>query len=447
MQTRADFRAKATKPPGAGEWPLPARENFLGVKCLWAALLLWLAVTRAGAWTQECYVWQRQPSPALTQALAAARAQLDGFAVLGAEIGWNGSQPQVFRAALDYAQLAKLGRPVDLVLRVGPFSGPFMADDPTARFLKAVASSLLADARAGGLQPAALQIDFDAAEAKLDGYRVWLDALRPVVGQTPLVFTALPVWLRHDAEFAALAHTADGFVLQVHSLEKPSNPAVPFSLCDPVQAQVWAAQAAKVGVPFRIALPTYGYLVAFDGAGRFFALAAEGRPPDWPATTQARAVRADASALAQLAQTWAKTPPPHCTGIIWFRLPVAGDKLNWDWITLQTILRGETPVSKWSLEIAWPEAGLAEISLVNSGTLSEPPPARVELRWPADSAVQAADGLGGYHLELKNTDGQGIILNASPPPELSLAPDHRLKIAWLRFAHEVSLTVHVAAAP
>ncbi len=412
--------------------------------CTW---LVVLTAASAAAFTQEVYVWQRQTSPALTQALDVERELASGFDVLAAEIAWSGGQPQVFRPAQDYPHLAKLGRPVGLVLRIGAYPGPFKADDGAAKYITSVAATLLAEARAAGLAPSELQIDFDCAEAKLDGYRVWLSALRPVVGKTPLVFTALPVWLKHEAEFAALAKAADGFVLQVHSLEKPANPEVPFTLCDPVAARVWAAQAGKVGVPFRIALPTYGYLVAFDTTGKFIGLAAEGRPSDWPASTEVRAVHSDAIALAQLEQSWAKSPPPHCAGVIWFRLPVEGDKLNWDWATLQVMLRGETPVSKFTLAVEWPEPGLAEISLINSGTTTEPPPAQAELRWPAGTLPLAADGLGGFRLDLKNSEGQGIILNAGVSPEVSLAPGRRLKIGWLRFAHEISLSASLPASP
>ena len=417
------------------------------VRCLFLAPLVLLPASSANAFTQEIYVWQRQSSPALAEALDLARGAANGFDVLGAEIAWSGGHPQVFRPALDYAHLAKLGRPVGLVLRIGPFPGPFKADDAAAKYIISVASSLLAEARACGFSPFELQIDFDAAEAKLDGYRVWLSALKQIAGKTPLVFTALPVWLKHEAEFAALAHAADGFVLQVHSLEKPTKPDGPFTLCDPIAARVWAAQAGKVGVPFRIALPTYGYLVAFDATGKFFGLAAEGRPPEWPASTQVRAVRSDAIALAQLEQAWAKSPPPHCTGVIWFRLPVEGDKLNWAWATLQVVLQGETPVSKFSLAVEWPEPGLAEISLVNLGTTTEPPPARTEVNWPAAFLPQAADGLGGFRLDLKNTDGQGIILNDGVAPDVSLAPGHRLKIAWLRFPHDIPLSASLPAQP
>ncbi len=409
-------------------------------------LLFFAALSAPAApWTQEVYVWQRQSSPALTQALDAARPFVAGFQFLGAEVSWSGGKPQVFRPDLDFAKLAKLGRPVGLVLRIGPYPGPFLPDDVTAQALASLASSLLASARAGGLTPGELQIDFDCAEARLDGYRVWLGALRQAAGKTSLVFTALPVWLRHPAEFSALAHVADGFVLQVHSLDKPTSPNSPFTLCDPAQVRVWSAQAGQVGVPFRLALPTYGYLVAFDSSGKFFALAAEGQPPDWPQGTQVRSVRSDAVALAQLAQALAKAPPPHCQGLIWFRLPVAGDRLNWDFSTLQVILQNGLPVPQLTVAVNWPEPGLAEISVVNTGQITEPPPAQVSLQWPVNSPPQAADALGGFRLDLKNAENQAVLLNANAAPGVFLVPGSRLPIAWLRFAHATPLDAKIIA--
>lgn len=411
--------------------------------------LLWAlagvcAVRAAG--TREIYVWQRQQGPEVWAALDTAKSLADGFNVLAAEVAWSSGKPVVSRFAPDYARLGKLGKPVGLSLRVGTFPGPFAADHANTKTLTALATSLLAEARAAGLEASELQIDFDCAEAKLAGYRVWLGALRPAVGKTPLVFTALPVWLGHEADFAALARAADGFVLQVHSLEKPTAPAVPVTLCDPARALAWAAQAGRVGVPFRVALPTYGYRVAFDAAGKFFALAAEGPAPAWPAGTQVRVARADAVVMARLAQTLAAAPPPNCTGVIWFRLPVEGDRLNWDMVTLATILRGETPAAKMTVAVEWPEPGLAEIVAVNTGTTSELPPARVTLRWPAAEKLLTSDGLGGFRLEASPGQAQMNAVAATLPPDAFLAPGQKRKIAWLRFAHEISLEVVVAPA-
>jgi hypothetical protein len=412
-------------------------------------LTLLLAVPTAhsaAAWTREIYVWQRSQGAEVAAALDAAKPLADGFNVLAAEVAWSAGKPVVSRFAPDYPSLAKLGRPVGLSLRVGTFPGPFAADDAVTKTLAALAASLLAEARAAGLEASEFQIDFDCAEAKLAGYRVWLGTFRQAVGKTPLVFTALPVWLGHEADFAALARAADGFILQVHSLEKPTAPGVPFTLCDPARALAWAASAGKVGVPFRVALPTYGYRVAFDAAGKFFALAAEGPAPAWPASTQVRVARADAVALAKLAQSLAAQPPPQCTGVIWFRLPVASDRLNWDWQTLAVILRGETPAAKITVAVEWPEPGLAEIVAVNTGTTSELPPARVTLRWPTAEKLLTSDGLGGFRLEARSGEAQMNAIAATLPPDAFLAPGQRRKIAWLRFAHELPLEAVVSAA-
>ncbi len=409
-------------------------------------MLITIPAAQAAPWTQEVYVWQRQAGPEVASAMQGARRLADGFNVLAAVVAWSGGRPQVSRFTPDFASLARLGKPVGLSLRIGPFPGPFAADDATAKSLAALAASLLAEARAAGLTPSELQIDFDCAEAKLAGYRVWLGALRPAVGKTPLIFTALPVWLGHAAEFVALAQAADGFILQVHSLDRPVSPDAPFSLCDPVRALAWAAQAGRVGVPFRVALPTYGYRVAFDPAGQFFALAAEGRDPAWPPGTQVRVARADAPALARLEQALAAAPPPHCAGVIWFRLPVAGDRLNWDETTLDTILRGEAPAPKITVAVEWPEPGLAEIVAVNAGTTSELPPGRVALRWPAPEKLLAADGLGGFQLETRGGEAQMEAVAATVPPDAFLAPGQKRKIAWLRFPHELSLDATAPAA-
>ncbi len=402
-------------------------------------------VSARAAWTQEIYVWQRQPAPEVAAAMQEAKTLADGFNVLAAEVAWSGGTPQVSRFAPDYAQLAKLGKPVGLSLRIGPFPGPFAADDAEGKTLAALAGTLLAEAQAAGLSPSELQVDFDCAEAKLAGYRTWLGALKAAAGRTPLVFTALPVWLNHEADFAALAHAADGFILQVHSLERPTAPDAPFSLCDPVRAQAWAVQAGRVGVPFRVALPTYGYLVAFDAAGKFFGLAAEGPTPTWPVGTQVRVARADAVQVAGLAHKLAAQPPPHCNGVIWFRLPVAGDRLNWDWTTLATVLHGGTPAAKMTVVVAWPEPGLAEIYAVNAGTTTEPPPARVTLRWPAGEKMLAADGLGGFQLEIQPGAAQMEAAATAVPPDALLAPGARRQIAWLRFSHALSLEASVPA--
>lgn len=395
------------------------------------------------AFTQELYVWQRSTGPAVAAALREFAPQCDGFNVLAAEVSWRNGSPHITRTTLDYATLASLGRPVGLSLRVGAFAGPFAEEDAAAKMLAALAIEMLAAARRHGLEPAELQIDFDCAESKLAGYRNWLTALRTATDRTPLVFTALPAWLGHRDEFAALAAAAYGFVLQVHSLEKPTGPDAPFSLCDPERARRWIRQADEVGRPFRVALPTYGYTLAFDRAGTFLSLAAEGPRPNWPAGAQRRIVRSDPVALAALVRELRAQPPPHCTGLLWFRLPVAGDRLNWDAATLATVLRGETPTISLLAEATWPAPGLVEVVVRNTGQTSEPLPATLALTWSAEMRASGGDSLVGYRLSLP-TSGGAARLDASPlATEALLPPGRTAKVAWLRFAHEIPLTVQV----
>ena len=409
-----------------------------------SGLVLGAATMLAG--TREVYVWQRQAGPEVAEALRAFQPQIDGCCVLAGEVSWSAGRMRVVRPALDFAPLVALRKPVGLALRIGAFAGPFASDDATARALGDLAAELIARAVAAGLAVAELQVDFDAAESKLGGYRAWLTALRARTGRTPLVFTALPAWLR-SGEFRALARAADGFVLQVHSLEKPVSPDGAFALCDPVRALEWARQAGAAGVPFRVALPTYGYVLAFDAAGKFLALAAEGPRASWPKGTLIRVVRADAIAMARLAQTLGANPPPGCTGVIWFRLPVASDRINWDAITLAVVLRGELPAKRLKAEVTWPEPGLAEIALANDGETTEPLPRAVDLHWPAEARVLAADGLAGFFLETRGGAAQGIVRAAEVPADAFLAPGRKTKVAWLRFAHEVSLDVSLPAPP
>ena len=423
----------------------PAIIRWMGFSAGW--FLLTCVSTVHAHWTQEIYVWQRQNGPDVTAALDQFGTLADGFQILAAEVTWTGGQPKIIRPSRDYAHLASLHRPVGLVLRIGPYAGPFAPDNTAAKTLTALAASLLAEARSAGLEPSELQIDFDCAETKLDGYRVWLNSLHTATAGTPLVFTALPAWLRHDDAFTALARAADSFVLQVHSLEKPASPDFPFTLCDPTRAVAWAEQASRVGTPFRLALPTYGYRVAFDANGKFFALAAEGLRPAWPASTQVRMVRADPVALAALARALTARPPARCTGLIWFRLPLSGDRLNWDALTLATVLRGEIPSAKLTAEVSWPEPGLAEVSIANLGQTTEPLPARATITWDKAVPPTVFDGLGGFRLDVRGAEGQAVIVNDGVPPDALLAPGRRVKIAWLRFSHELPLDARLPAAP
>ncbi len=377
---------------------------------------------------------------------------MHAFYPLAAELNWDAAaRPALVRVPLDFSALGASGRVGGLVLRIGPWPGPFARDDETARLVARTAAETLAAARRAGWNPPELQVDFDSAERTLDGYREWLRALRAAAGaDTRLVFTALPAWLRHREAFAALAAEADGYVLQVHSLAKPSGgPDTLYSLANYDDALRWARQAAEAapGRPFRVALPTYGYRLAFDAGGKFFALSAEGPAPRWPAGTITRTVRSDPSEMLRIERALAAEPPPGCAGVVWFRLPVEGDRLNWEMPTFLRVLAGEAPRARLEVAARWSAPGLAEILVENLGETSEPPPARGRVAWPRGARLLAADGIGGHEPERRRAETALVLKSDDDAREVLLGPGKTRAIGWLRFADETTLEITRDAPP
>ena len=295
-----------------------------------------------GPLVQEVYIWQRLWGEELLKAVRLSAPSFRRLVVLCAEISFEKGKPRVVQVPVDHKALAAAGQPVGLALRVGPYQGSFDRDGEAARRICAVAAGMVAKARAGKIEPSEVQIDFDCAESKLDGYRTWIEAARQAVSPVPLALTTLPSWLDRPA-FQELAAAAGAFILQVHALQRPAGPDSPLVLCNPAAARRWVEEAAKVGVPFRVALPTYGYQVAFGSNGKYLGLRAEGPRPPWPQDAVIRETQADPKAMAALLRAWTEDRPVELSGVIWYRLPLSSDVFNWRWPTLQAVMDGRAP--------------------------------------------------------------------------------------------------------
>lgn len=398
---------------------------------------------RSGRVPHEIYVWQRRWDAAVSKAVERAAAQTSSFSVLAAEVTWEeGRLDGVARAAIDYSSLKAAGKPVGLALRIGPYSGAFDKQSEATTVLTEIADLLVADAREAGVEPAELQIDFDCAESKLNGYRKWVEAIREKIQPVPLTITVLPCWLKRRA-FASLARAADGFVLQVHSLERPKGVGAAITLCDSSSAFRWVEQAGRVGIPFRVALPTYGYIVAFDKDGRFIGLSAEGPSRAWDEGTILRVVHSEPVKMAKLVQGWQESRPCNMQGVIWYRLPVETDRLNWKWVTLSAIMAGRIPRKSLGVEVEYPEAELAEIVLVNDGEADQSAGVSIKIGCEQEKVV-ASDGLRGYIITRTNSssiclqyDGEKI--------SSTIRAGERWKIGWIRLKHEMEVETHVTA--
>ena len=360
--------------------------------------------------------------------------------MLAAEIDLRESEPKIFRPNLDYAALKGAGRPISLTIRIDPFGGPFNENDHAAEAIVRLARDVVTTAQDQDLSPAELQIDFDCGEWKLDGYRTWLGKIRSAVAPLAVTPTILPSWLKHRA-FTKLAHDCGGFILQVHSVAVPQSMEDTRELTDPVRAVEWVEQAARIGVPFRISLPTYSYLVAFDAGGKLCGISAEGPSARWP--QEARVVRWDAQphAMAQLLTQWQHARPKMLHGVCWYRLPVAGDSLNWSWKTLQAVMEGRTPERQ--LRVVASTSQPRDIVAINTGEADESLPKIISARWSKASLV-AADALEGYTLKQSHNRNMVTFELTRSGEILRLPPDGRRKIGWIRCEPPTAIDVSFA---
>ena len=392
----------------------------------------------SGPLAHDAYVWQREWNPHVTASVRSNAGVFGVLSVLVGEISWTARAPKVVRVTPDATALQDLtNNPrLGIVLRVGTYPGPFEADDSTARMLRRTARECVDATRQAGIAVAELQVDFDCAERHLGGYRIWVQALRREVAPIPVVITALPSWLNHRS-FRDLVAASDGFILQVHSLARPRHLHEPASLCDPEAARRAVERAARVtgGVPFRVALPTYGYLLAFGTNGAYLGASAEGPPPARPPGTQLRELTADPTTLAQLVTDWTGDRPASMKGLIWYRLPVKGDQFNWRWRTLESVMAGRTPSARLQATTVSPSPELTEIILENIGSADRTGPVAIRLRWSGAQRL-GADGIRGF--EALFTGPHDVLFTNAI---CRLPAGERSRIGWVRLDAPAPITL------
>lgn len=411
-----------------------------------AAGVVWLARPEpraSGPLAQEAYVWQRRPGPEVRQAAARA-GDLTRLVFLAAEADPRTEPPRITRVPLDPAVLASLPQTIGLALRIGPLPGRFADRPQTADRLLRLAETVVRDARAAGLAVAELELDYDCPESRLADYAAWVARVRRAVQPTPMVITALPAWLSRRRDFARLVEQTDGFVLQVHSFERPQGPEAPLVLCDPRAARAAVEEAARFRRPFRVALPTYGYVAAWSREGRFLGLAAEGPGLAWPRGAVLRTAEADPAAMAGLVAGWRRDRPRALAGILWYRLPAEGDRRAWPEATFRAVRQGRAPRPKLRAvaRVQAEDAALVDIALANAGEAPAPWPAAVRLQWDPSSSLLASDGLAGYRI---HEEGPGRLVlerrGKSPPP---LPPGAERAVGWLRLDRAVRVEAALA---
>lgn len=391
---------------------------------------------------QHIYIWNRDWNESVHEGVRSASGEVTAAVVLAAQVQFEAGKPISFDVPVRWDWLKEAGMAVGAAIRIGVYSGPFDPDSPATQTVLAACHQAVESASSAGIQLSELHIDFDSPESKLAGYRQWIDLIEREFDPILVTLTTLPSWLRSKA-FKDLVAESDGYVLQVHSFERPAHPDDSLTLCDPDQVRSWVRAASQLEIPFRVALPTYGYLVAFDPQEKFVGLWAEGPTADWPPDHTVREIRTDPAALAGLVRSFQKRPPDHCTGLFWFRLPVTTDRLNWRWPTLAAVIAGRDPRPELTPIVDKPEPQLVDLSVINKSGGDVKFPVALIVEWE-DNAVLAGDALAGVELEEQDAQSVRFVLNAAPsnPP---LQPGNRRSLGWLRFQKPAEVRVHVEA--
>lgn len=376
----------------------------------------------SGPLQHSAYVWQREWTPAVREAVTARGRAFQSLAVLGAQISTAAGRVEVVRPAVDWKALAASGTAAAAVIRL---EKPLPADPAAAALTEA--RRLIAHAAAAGLTLAEIQVDYDSPQKKLAAYTPWLRQVERALEPLPVRLTTLASWLA-EPQFPALLDACDGWILQVHSFDPPA-PGKRASVCDPDKVRAWVQQAAAHGRPFTVALPTYRTTAGYDAAGKLVGVATDSVTPAWPQGSVREEFPAPAAALAALIAEWTCERPAALRDIIWYRLPVATDTRNWRWEALAAVMSGRPPLSRMEVKIT----GTAPLDVVlsNTGDQDEWLPPHITLTWPG-APPAAGDALGGWSL---TTDSGRARFSSTQPAGRLLAAGKSTALGWLRF-HE-----------
>lgn len=367
----------------------------------------------------QAYVWQDFRKPEVAGAISRSQGTISTLHLRAAELRWTGRSFSIERVVTGHLPVPDCG----LVMRIGASAARLDWTEVEIAQVTKVVAELAA------LKPIEIQCDYDCPQSRLDRYVVLLEALQRSAGKVPVIPTTLPSWLG-DPQFKQLIAGRAGYVLQVHSLQLPKSADEPVLLVDPAAARSVVKQASALGVPFRVAMATYGCEVWFGPDGKVMDVISEDHPPDGKLPARRSFSLADPIESARLIREWNEDPPAGLQAVIWYRLPVEGDRRNWPWATLQKVVKGEERPTDLQLEEVT-EKGSSDLFIVNRGEFPAPLPADIVVT----SRVSAADGVGSYRLEPRD-DGHHYIRRAEMWPWLD--PGKKIPIGWLRSAEKPS---------
>jgi len=281
--------------------------------------------------TNGFYVWQRHWSDNVE---AAVRTELEsgthGLYLLGGEL--ESESERTRWRGVEVPEDLWRHRHVTAVFRI-----PVRAlDDP-----RQTAAAVVA--RAEKLGVCRIQLDADVPERLIVRYAELAEGIRrnwsDEMGSLRLGATFLPCHL-NMRDMRRVLVAVDEPVVQLHGITAPKKHAEGWALMNRETAFRALRAARALDGRFRMALPTYAYVLTFGPAGDFRRLYAEGLPDDFdPVPGTIREIASpDLKLLCEILRSPLRLP------VIWFRLPVhGGDRWCLERDTLALLERGECP--------------------------------------------------------------------------------------------------------
>ena len=198
-------------------------------------------------------------------------------------------------------------------------------------------------ARAGKLGVQRIQLDVDVPERKIVRYAELVEGVRrrwpAESGALHLGATFLPCHLDLK-DVRRVLSAVDEPVIQLHGIDAPKNHADAWALMNRTTVFRALRTACALDGRFKMALPSYAYVLTFNADGTFRRLYAEGLGDDYemPPGTIREIAAPDLALIHEIFKSPLRLP------VIWFRLPVRGDD-RWclDRETLSLLEDGQLP--------------------------------------------------------------------------------------------------------
>ena len=364
---------------------------------------------------EEVYLWQRVWTKEVKEALPLAEAEFDTIAILGVELNWRektGWDVNFFKDSLDYS--ANNFKAI-IDVRIG-------SEVAKSQWSKS-ALAVIDDVIARLPEANRIQLDYDCPTSELRGYLYLIKHLQNKFPSRKFEITALPTWLTNK-HFKLLVKRLDRYIMQVHGVSGYGLN----KLCDIDYTLEVADKCHQLGVPYLLALPTYAHAINYDKQGVIKQVISEGG--NMQQGLDYNYLRADAQEITALVSGLRLSHPKLLQGLVWYRMPVSTDKMNWTWKTLTKVRSAEYNQAKLSVVKNQDSSGLYEIAIVNNSSQRLDYPKSLTISWMDDFCI-GGDGYKAYQWQIINRQNQAEFIQLRTDIHL-INPGESISIGWLR---------------